>query len=238
MHRLFVFASLALFASSQAIAGEPPAQPFDGKTLDAWTTAAGKPVPDGWEVKDGVIHLKPRAKNQPGGGNIVTAHNYGDFSLSFDWKITPKGNSGIKYRVRNYGKSALGLEYQMYDDGRKLEKGATASLYDLYPPSGAALPNPPGEWNTGRIIVRGNRIEHWLNGKQVVVAYVNSAEWQKRMKESKFNKYDDFAENRVGKLMITDHGSEVWLRNVRFETFDIGGSRSTLRNRLRNRLGL
>ncbi|MGC3968177.1 MAG: DUF1080 domain-containing protein [Pirellulales bacterium] len=242
MQRSHVSALFAFVASSllvSAAAAETPAQPFDGKTLEGWTTAAGKPVPAGWEIADGVIHLKRGEKGKPGGGNIVTAHDYGDFSLSFDWKIAPKGNSGIKYRVRNYGKSTLGLEYQMYDDGRKLEKGSTASLYDLYPPNGAALPNPPGEWNTGRIVVRGNRIEHWLNGKQVVVAYVGSSEWQKRIEASKFNKYDDFAENRVGKLMITDHGSEVWLRNVRFETFNTSGyGRPSLRQRVRSRLGL
>lgn len=232
----FTLVCTLLALSSPASAVERNVNPFDGRSLEGWTTAAGKPVGDGWEAADGVIHLKPGTKGKPTGGNIVTAHEYGDFSLSFEWKIAPKGNSGIKYRVRDYGGKVLGLEYQMYDDGGKLNKGATASIYDLYEPDGAAKPNPPGQWNTGRIVVRGNRIEHWLNGKQVAVAHVGSSEWKKRIAESKFDDVKNFSENRVGKLMLTDHGSEVWIRNATFQTFGgSGGGRVPLRERLRNR---
>lgn len=231
-----LLAMLCLPAASLE-AADPSANPFNNSDLSGWTTAAGKPAPAGWEVVDGAIHLQP-GKSQ--GGNIITAHNYGDFSLSFDWKIAPKGNSGIKYRVRDYKGKVLGLEYQMYDDNATKKpgpaKGSTGSLYDLYEPKGAQ-PNPPGEWNTGRIVVCGNRIEHWLNGKLIVAAYVGSSEWNKRVAESKFNDIPHFAENTVGKLMITDHGSEVWIGNARFETLGDRhpGRRAIFRRLLGNR---
>ena len=196
-------------------AADPP-DPFDGKSLAAWTTIDGKPAHEGWEVLDGMIHLK---KDGKGSGHIVTANEYGDFSLSFDWKIALGGNSGLKYRVRSYGERVLGLEYQIYDDGKQQvpPRNSAGALYDLYEPSSAKQLKPVGEWNQAKISVQGNRIEHWLNGQRIVTATVGDSEWQKRISESKFSEYAEFSQQPTGKLMLTDHGSEVWYRNFLFE---------------------
>ena len=90
--------------------------PFDNRSLTQWTTADGKPVESGWEVIDGVVHLKKEGRRV---GHILTASEFGDFSLEFEWKIAPGGNSGIKYRVQTYGKKVLGCEYQICDDDAK-----------------------------------------------------------------------------------------------------------------------
>ncbi len=193
------------------------ADPFDGKSLSAWTTLEGKPVTAGWEVVDGMIHLK---KDGKGSGHILTANEFGDFTLAFEWKIAAGGNSGLKYRVRSYGNKVLGCEYQVYDDEGKKKmqpRNSAGSLYDLYEPNSAKQLKPAGEWNQAKIVVRGNRIEHWLNGQQVVTATVGDAEWKKRISESKFSEYAEFSEQPRGKLMLTDHGSEVWYRNFVFE---------------------
>ena len=193
------------------------ADPFDGKTLSGWTTIDGKPVTAGWEVIDGMIHLK---KDGKGSGHILTKNEFGDFTLAFEWKIAPGGNSGLKYRVRSYGNKVLGCEYQVYDDEGKKKmqpRNSAGSLYDLYEPNSAKRLKPAGEWNQAKIVVRGNRIEHWLNGRQVVTATVGDAEWQKRISESKFSEYAEFSQQPRGKLMLTDHGSEVWYRNFAFD---------------------
>jgi acetyl esterase/lipase len=194
------------------------ADPFAGKSLAGWTTAEGKPVDHGWEVVDGVIHMQP---GSPRAGNIFTAREYGDFTLAFEWKIAPGGNSGIKYRVRPYGKKLLGCEYQIYDDlGAKKPaqpKNSAGALYDLYEPAPTKKLKPAGEFNSAKIVVRGNHVEHWLNGERVVSATIGDDEWRRRVAESKFSEFGDFARNPQGKIMLTDHGSEVWLRNVRFE---------------------
>ena len=198
------------FAQSQPYA--PPL--FDGKTLDNWTTVSGEPVTTGWEVVDGVIHLN---KDQGRAGHILSKHEYGDFELTFDWKIAAGGNSGLKYRVRNYGNKTLGCEYQIYDDesaGNLPPRGSTGSLYAIYEPNENKQLNPAGEFNSTRILVRGNLIEHWLNGKLIVTAIVGSDEWHERVAASKFDKEEDFGENRFGKIMLTDHGSEVWYRDL------------------------
>jgi len=190
------------------------ANPFDGQSLYAWTTTSGKPV-TGWIAKDGVITLPRGVK----GGNIVTADEFGSFSLAFEWKIEKGGNSGIKYRVRNYdGKGALGIEYQIYDDPKDgPAKGSTASIYNIYAPNAQRKTKPIGEFNTAKIVVRGNYIEHWLNGEMVASAVIGSADWMKHVAESKFDDVKDFALNPRGKIMLTDHSTEVTFRNMKFE---------------------
>ena len=169
----------------------------------------------GWEASSGEIRLNRAAGR---GGHIITADEFGDFDLSFEWKIAARGNSGLKYRVRKYGNQTLGLEYQICDEpeGRPVTKKSAGALYDLYEPAAERQLKPAGEWNTARIVVRGDRIEHWLNGGLIVAATVGDDEWKKRIGESKFVDQEQFGENRTGRIMLTDHGSDVAYRNFVF----------------------
>jgi hypothetical protein len=190
--------------------------PFDGESLAGWTTTQGEPVGPGWEVADGVIHLTKRG---PPGQNIITAEEFGDFDLSFEWKISPGGNNGIKYRVRKYDGQWLGCEYQMFDDeGRapELPRRKSGAIYDLYEPGPEKVLHPPGEYNSGRIVVRGDQIEHWLNGRKIVSATVGDGDWDRRIAASKFVELPDFARHRRGRLMITDYDGPACFRNFKF----------------------
>ena len=108
---------------------------------------------------------------------------------------------------------------KIYDDGKgKIQpKNSAGALYDLYEPNSEKQLQPPGEYNTAKIVVRGDKIEHWLNGRLIVSATVGDEEWQRRVAASKFSDAPDFSRNPRGKLMLTDHGSEVWYRNFVFE---------------------
>jgi len=171
----------------------------------------------GWEASNGEIRLNRTAGR---GGHIVTAAEFSDFDLSFEWKIAARGNSGLKYRVCKYGKQTLGLEYQICDEpeGRPLGRKSAGALYDLYEPASERVLKPAGEWNAARIVVRGDRIEHWLNGAPVVAATVGDEQWRRRIAESKFADEEKFGENKSGQIMLTDHGSDVAYRNFVFRT--------------------
>jgi hypothetical protein len=188
---------------------------FRGESLAGWTTERGGSVTQGWEASGGEIRLNRAAGRS---GHIITADEFSDFDLSFEWKIAARGNSGLKYRVRKYGNQILGLEYQICDEreGRPLTKRSAGALYDLYEPAAERQLKPAGEWNTARIVVRGDRIEHWLNGVRIVAARVGDDEWRKRIGESKFVDQEQFGENRAGRIMLTDHGSDVVYRNLVF----------------------
>jgi 3-keto-disaccharide hydrolase len=188
---------------------------FRCESLAGWTTVDGSPVTSGWEASGGEIRLNRSAGR---GGHIITAAEFGNFDLSFEWKIAARGNSGLKYRVRKYGNQTLGLEYQICDDpaDRPVTKKSSGALYDLYEPAAERVLKPAGEWNTARIVVRGDRIEHWLNGGLIVTATVDDDEWQRRIGASKFADEEKFGENRTGRIMLTDHGSDVAYRNFVF----------------------
>ncbi|MCA9215749.1 MAG: DUF1080 domain-containing protein [Planctomycetales bacterium] len=190
---------------------------FNGFSLDGWTAPDGQPVTaDAWKIEaGGVLHLDRSAGH---GGNILTDRDYGDFELVFEWNISEKGNNGIKYRVRDYGKQTLGLEYQILDDAafpKLTREHLTASLYDLVTPIPAMTRlNPVGQYNVGKIRVQCNHVQHWINGQLMIDEYIGSERWKSHVADSKFRDREDFGENPSGRLMLTDHGAEVWFRNM------------------------
>ena len=111
-----------------------------------------------------------------------------------------------------------GPEYQVLDnkrhpDGRSKLTSA-ASCYALYPPSEDAT-KPVGEWNHGRIVVRGSKVEHWLNGKKVVQYELGSSDWSARVAKSKFKEWKKFGTLKKGKIDLQDHGDEVAFRSIK-----------------------
>lgn len=189
---------------------------FDGKTLAGWTTADGKPVTKGWAVEEGMLVRANR------GGAIFSKEEFGDFDLRFEWKIAPRGNSGVKYRLAFYKEGVrghpgwLGCEYQVFDDaGRKTNPITSAgSLYGLVAPNDQKKLKPTGQFNTSRIVARGTKIEHWLNGKKIVEATIGSDDWKQRIVNSKFGAVDSFFQNPKGRIQLQDHGSRVWFRSI------------------------
>jgi arylsulfatase A len=218
--RFTVLLLVPVAVTAAAVADEPikqrpalevgkPIALFEGKSLQGWTTQDGKPVTEGWTVKDGAIYRESR------GGNIFYQQQVGDFELSFQWKIVEGGNNGLKYRVRSYGGRMLGCEYQLLGETKAgFSKSSTGSLYALYEPGKNKRINPPGEWNSAKIVAHGPRIEHWMNGERIVEVDLTSPQWRKRLSQSKFRPHKDFARNTLGRIMLTDHGSPVWYRNL------------------------
>lgn len=198
--------------------GQTEVDLFPGGEFSLWRTDDGEPVVRGWTYHDGVVHLKP---TDPRAGHILTEPLFGDFELSFQWKIAPGGNSGVKYRVRHYVDHFLGCEYQIYDGmyhGYRVDpRKVTASIYNLFEPRRSAHARADGEYNDAVIRVEGDRIEHWLNGTLATSAVVGGPDWRQRISESKFCDVPGFAQDRFGRIMLTDHGSEVWYRDIRLK---------------------
>jgi len=200
---------------------------FDGKTLNGWRGFHSDKPPEGWVIEDGCIK-KIQAEGQLGraGGDLITIDQFSNFELQLEWKISKGGNSGIKYLISETlppaGRSGISFEYQVLDDENHPDAKAgiagnrlSGAVYDLIPPSKARKLKPAGEFNLVRIIVKGNHIEHWLNGIKVVDFDRSSQDFKERLAKSKFKDTKGFGEATRGHILLQDHGNAVWFRNIK-----------------------
>lgn len=187
---------------------------FDGTTTQGWRGYLKPEMPDGWKVVDGAL-----TRTGPG-GDLVTRSTWKDFELVLDWKVSPGGNSGVFYRAVE-GPEAIYqsapemqvLDDRLHPDGRSPLTSAGA-VYGLYPaPRGAV--RPAGEWNTARLLVRGNHVEHWLNGVKTADYELHSADWSSRVAASKFKEWPAYGQGAEGLIGLQDHGNWVAYRNIR-----------------------
>ena len=188
---------------------------FDGRDITGWRRYHSQAPSAGWYVKDGALTKDGSTDD------IITRDQYGDFELAFDWKLTSGGNAGIFYRgTEEYDHIYWSApEYQLLDDalhpdGRNRLTSAGAA-YALYP-SPAGVVKPAGQWNSGRILVRGAHVEHWLNGTKTAEYELWSPDWEAKVKASKFNDYPNYGRAKRGYIAIQgDHDGQLQLRNVR-----------------------
>lgn len=185
---------------------------FDGRTTEGWRGFKKRGFPEkGWVVRDGWLVKQAGVR----GGDIISLDQFAEFELEWEWKISPRGNSGIKYFIVESRSGATGHEYQMMDDPGKTGKGSTASFYDVLPPLPDKPMKPAGEINHSRIVVRGERVEHWLNGARVLEYECGSPAVLAAVAQSKFKSIEGFGKRISGHILLTDHGDECWFRSMK-----------------------
>ena len=233
---------------------------FDGKTLNGWNDPARKkPVGDAWSVADGWIKSTRRAKIRE---DLLTDGTFGDFELTFEWRISEGGNSGVKYRVQErfpidsaktpqlsrfedraefelrnhlssrehitpgstYEEYVVAFEYQVIDDARHADakRGpdrTSGALYGMVPPTRPAA-RPAGEINQSRIVLRGNHVEHWLNGEKVVETNLDAPEIAKKISQRwppQTRVYELLTKQAVKRtpVVLQNHNDEAWFRNIK-----------------------
>lgn len=188
---------------------------FDGRSMDAWMQADGSPLKAPWKIVDGALVL-----TAAGGGDILTRDSFGDFELELEWQISDGGNSGIFYRVHSDIRPVWlsGPEYQLLDDANYPAHPdpiqQSASVFDLYPPS-QSVAKAAGEWNSTRIRIDNQQVEHWLNGVLVVRYTLGSDDWKQRVAASKFHDFELFGRLSEGHIALQDHDDVVKFRNIR-----------------------
>ncbi|MFM8471870.1 MAG: DUF1080 domain-containing protein [Limisphaerales bacterium] len=130
---------------------------FNGKDFAGWRFSGqkeGVPWPENWKVKDGVISLT-------GGGkpHLVTVAEFGDFEMKFEWRaLRDKYNSGFFIRCKpDAGNNQINL-------AKGAEGGFVGGKVDGAKPV-PELQKPAGEWNEWRVVVKGDRVSYWCNGK-------------------------------------------------------------------------
>ena len=234
---------------------------FDGKSFAGWRDPAKmNPPGTAWVISDGCLKTVPHAAMRE---DLLSAGEYGDFELTFEWKISPGGNSGVKYRIQDiallvvdgraenklpfekqidyelthktnkrngiaagqkFESYPVAFEFQTIDDERHpdaLSKPVSVSgaLYSMIPPS-KRMAKPAGEFNQGRIVLRGNHVEHWLNGEKVVDADLNDPRivqgLAKRWGEnSPVYQLLTRQPKKKAPISLQHHVDEAWFRNIK-----------------------
>ena len=187
---------------------------FNGSSLEGWRGYQTETPPTGWGAKAGEL------TREGAGGDLMTVEQYGDFEMRFDWKVTANGNSGVIYRIATTEQYPwqTGPEFQVlhnagHADGKNPITSA-GSNYAVNPPV-KDVTKPVGEWNEARLIARGKHVEHWLNGVKVVAYEIGSADWDTRVKASKFAKLANYGRMPRGHIALQDHGDVVAYRNLK-----------------------
>ena len=224
---------------------------FDGKTFNGWRGYGKENVPPRWIIEDGCIKLNGSGGGEAQtaeGGDLIFAHKFKNFELTFEYKVSKGGNSGVLYRAQEVtskdkeGKEIVdpiylsAPEYQVLDNANhpdaKLGKDnnrQSASLYDMIP----AVPQnakPAGEWNTAKIMVYKGTVVHGQNGENVLEYHLWTPQWTDMLQASKFSKEkwplafellnNCGGENHEGFIGLQDHGDDVWYRNIKVKVMD------------------
>jgi 3-keto-disaccharide hydrolase len=232
-HLAFLALVAALGATAYGLAGDdkPSAKDntppegftalFNGKNLDNWQglvelpqrsklsaeelakkqqEANEKYLPH-WKIEDGVLVYDGK------GQSLQTAKDYGNFELYVDWKIPPKGDSGIYLRGQP--------QVQIWDsdtlEGANLaeDKGkGSGGLWNNPKGSKGQKPlkkadKPIGEWNTFHIIMKGDNVTVFLNGEKVVDDAPLANYWEKGKPLPK-----------TGPIELQHHGDKLWFKNI------------------------
>ena len=191
---------------------------FDGESSAGWRGFKQDGFPEkGWEVIQGCL------RHTKGGGSIVTTGEYAEFDLSFEWKVASGANSGVKIWI-DEEKGQLGPEFQVLDDIKHsnglLAKTTAGALYDVLAPKASKKLAPIGSFNSSRIHFRGSVLEHYLNGALVLQVDLDSPAWESARAQSKFRGSPVFGIQRKGRILLQDHGDEVWFRSIKLRAYE------------------
>jgi hypothetical protein len=205
---------------------------FDGKTTKGWHTYGKTTIGKAWKVEEGTLHLDGASKKDwqtAEGGDIISDEEFENFDLKLEWKISPKGNSGIIFYINeDLAKYPYpwhtGPEVQVLDNGTptapghadgKLYTHRAGDLYDLLASKEAA--KPAGEWNAVEIVANKGKLDFYLNGEHTLSTTMWNDTWKQMVAISKFKDMPAFGTFQKGKIGLQDHGNDVWFRNIKIK---------------------
>jgi hypothetical protein len=214
-----------------ALAASPePQELFDGVSFRNFRTPTQTTDPSvSWRIRDRALESIADARRQC---DLWTAEEYETFDLRFEWKVAPGANTGIKYLIQEMAvdrlkdaqgeflhETSLGFEFQLVDDaspaGADNPKHYSGALYNYLAPSRKAA-RAAGEWNSGRLVVRQDGAEHWLNGERVLAFGFQSAELKAALAAKNLGsaRMLERLAKRKTPIAFQHHESTVWFRRI------------------------
>uniref|UniRef100_UPI003217EF3C 3-keto-disaccharide hydrolase n=1 Tax=uncultured Draconibacterium sp. TaxID=1573823 RepID=UPI003217EF3C len=197
---------------------------FDGETLNGWRDYNDTELTGPWIVEEGLIKAEGHGSDES--GYIVTDKQYENFILTWDWKISQGGNSGMLYHVVENPKFKVpyvtGPEYQLIDNEgfeQPLEEWQKCGAdYAMYLPDKSKLHiNPVGDWNTSKIVFDNGHVEYWMNGEKTIEFEAWNDDWFERRNSGKWEDMPEYGLAHKGVFCLQDHGYPAWFRNIKIK---------------------
>jgi hypothetical protein len=202
---------------------------FDGETTNGWRNYNSTDPNTAWHVVDGCLQAKGSGDDAT--GYIVTEKEYENFILSWDWKLSKGGNSGMIYHVVESPRFSVpyvtGPEYQLIDVEGWEEANAPTKLeewqklgvdYAMHLPDQSKMKvNPQGEWNNSMIVFDNGHVEHWLNGEKIVEFEAWTDDWFARKASGKWGNATEYGLASKGVICLQDHGHPASFRNIKIK---------------------
>jgi hypothetical protein len=192
--------------------------------LDAahWRAWHGDSFPhDCWRVDGDTLHAIAGTRRI----DLISLARYRDFMLRFEFALPVAGNSGVFFQVEEDAELSWhsGPEMQLLDDqghpDGQVPETCNGALYGLLPPL-AATRLIPDQFIEAALSVRNGQVEHWLD-RQLVLRYrLDDPSLRKRISDSKFSRFQRFAQATEGHVVLQHHGEAVCFRRLSIETSD------------------
>ena len=213
---VFVLSCFCVATATRAADNTPPegfVALFDGKDLAGWKGLVADPPQRAkmsadelakaqedadadmrahWKAEDGVLVFDGK------GQSLCTAKDYGDFELYVDWKIEPKGDSGIYLRGTP--------QVQIWDTANGGADVGSGGLYNNQKNPSKPLvkaDKPVGEWNTFNIDMVGDNVTVFLNDQLVVDKVPLENYWER-----------DKPLYPTGQIELQNHGNTLYFKNI------------------------
>ena len=137
---------------------------FNGKDLSGWKIHGTEK----WYVEKGELICESGPDKEY--GYLATDKNYKDFDLTVEFKLVSNGNSGVFFRSSLEGTKITGWQAEVAPPGHH-----TGGIYESYGREWLIQPDAEKEkvlkgddWNTMRVLVKGDEVTTWLNGVQMI----------------------------------------------------------------------
>lgn len=198
---------------------------FDGRTTAGWHSYGRPSSGPSWKVGEGTIYYDTTDERKIHDRDLVSDQEFENFDLRYEWRIAPKGNSGLLFIVNEdtakYKQTYFtGPEMQIIDNNGHSDarnpKHRAGDLYDLIPVSNETV-RPLEEFNEAQITLNRGKLDLYLNGTHVVSTTMWDDKWNSLVAASKFRNMPGFAKTKKGRIALQSHGSMVWFKNVKIK---------------------
>lgn len=167
-----------------------------------------------YRIQDEVV--LQRGKTKPGAKKFEETVDY-----EYEHRLADRSKLTAEDHIEDY---PIALEYQVIDnlnhpDAKRGAKQSAGALYSMVAPVSQQA-KPLGEFNTSKIVLKDNHVEHWLNGVKVVDTTFDNPEIASSLasrwgKESIVYKLLTTQPKKSTPIALQNHNDEAWFKNIK-----------------------